>query len=114
MRALWVLAGLSLCGLAGCVDTAPLVPGNAQAQAAGAGQMTFARGMPGGPMKIVLGNGEVLPGSFSIGEAADPGGNFTATARNGRVSLTCRGMISAGHGTAECRGSDGSVFQMQL
>ena len=113
MRVAWGLAALSLCGLAGCVDVAPLVPGNAQAQAAGPGRMNFARGIPGGPMRITLANGEVLPGTFSISEATAQG-NFTATAHDARVQLTCRGNMSSGHGTAECQGTDGAVYQLQL
>ena len=113
MRGVWALAAVSLCGLAGCVDVAPLVPGNAQAQATGAGRMNFARGLPGGPMKITLANGEVLPGTFSISETTVQG-NFTATAHDARTRLTCQGNMVAGHGTAQCQGTDGAVYQMQL
>ncbi len=120
MRVGWVVAALMALGAAGCTDTADLVASNPRAQAAGgSARMIFTRGMPGGPMKIVMASGETLPGSFSIDETAAsmaPGGpgNFAATARGPTTQLVCHGRMVAGHGSADCVGQDGATYRMAL
>ena len=119
MRARWVLAAMAALGAAGCTDTVNLVPANRQAQAVGSPRLYFFRGIPGGPMKVVMPNGETLPGSFSIDETAaaavpDGPGNFAATARGPATRLVCHGMMVAGHGTATCLAQDGASYRVML
>jgi hypothetical protein len=120
MRAGWVIAAVSALGLGGCVDTVNLTPANARAQAIGTPVFHFARGMPGGIMKVTMPDGESLPGSYTVSEnaasltrAGGPG-NFQATARGPRTALTCHGDMIAGHGNAECQTQDGAVYHLPL
>ncbi len=75
--------------------------------------MSYASGFGGGPMRIRLANGEVLPGTFTISETL-PKDNFNATAHDARTALTCRGTMVAGHGKAQCQGTDGALYDLTL
>jgi hypothetical protein len=112
MRFGWMTAAAALM-VAGCGDHATLTPANPQAQAAGAGRMDYTGGVGGGFMRIVLATGEVFPGTFTISETKAQD-NFSATAHNSRTTLTCHGTMVAGHGKAQCQGTDGSVYDMTI
>ena len=111
---------LAVLAAAGCTDTADLVPVNQQAQAAGGSpKLYFARGLPFGVAKIVMPDGENLPGEFRVDEsytvtADGAGGNFHAFGNGPRTRLVCLGTMSAGHGSAECHSQDGAVYRMTL
>ena len=121
MRTRLILIGLTAAlALAGCTDTAELVPVNQQAQAAGGSpRLYFARGLPFGVAKIVMPDGENLPGEFHVDETYTatpdgPGGNFHAFGNGPRTRLVCLGTMSAGHGTADCRSQDGALYRLTL
>ena len=120
MRAGWMIAAAAALGLGGCVDTSSLTPVNSRAQAIGAPVFHFARGMPGGFMKVTMPDGESLPGTYTVNEnagtltTAGGPGNFAATARGPRTVMTCHGDMIAGHGNAECQTQDGAAFRLPL
>ena len=114
-----IYLAVALLGLAGCADTATLVPQNAQAQAVGSPRLVFFRGFGGAPSKIIMPDGETLPGEVVVRETAAsiaPGGqgNLTITGRGPRTSLDCHGNMIAGHGTAECRDQNGATYKIDL
>ena len=115
-----VAALLLALGAVGCADTADLLPANQQAQAVGSPKLYYFKGVPGMPAKVVMPDGETLPGTVSVDEtgaaAAAPGskGNFSASARGPRTVMTCGGSMVAGHGVAECRDQNGAIYRGQL
>ena len=117
--------------LLGCTDTADLFPMNPAAQAIGVPHVEFRRGLPHGPIKVTMPDGEVLTGSFQVAQqgaivsafgtggsatafASSGGGNFYAAASGPKTTMTCRGNVSFGHGGGECRTQDGAAYQVQL
>lgn len=94
-------------------------PLNERAQAVGSPKLDFFRGLPGGPMKVTMPDGEVLPGTYQISEGlgsstpADDA-NFRVTARGPRTSVTCSARLVGGHGTGECRAQDGARYRLDL
>ncbi len=120
MRKTLISAVLLAATLGGC-DRVDMVPLNQQAQAVGSPRLVFARGLPGGPLKVTMPDGEGLTGFYRIDEvpvastASDPGGgNFHATLRGPRTTLVCTASLVAGHGPGECRGQDGAAYRLQL
>ena len=116
MRVGRVLAAMLALSAAGCIDTATMVPVNDQAKAIGSPVLHFARGMPGGLMKVTMPDGEDLPGTFSVDNVIAPGsdGNFHATARGPRTAMTCHGTMVAGHGSADCQDQNGALYRIPL
>ncbi len=114
MRAGRIVAGfLAAIAIAGCTDVVPMTPANPQAQAAGGNpQLYYSNGLPFGVAKIVMPDGEVLPGEFRIEETG--GDNFHAFGNGPRTRLTCAGSMVAGHGQAECRSQNGAVYRLTL
>lgn len=119
--------------LAGCayMDDAQMYPMNPLAQQIGVPRVEFMRNVNSGPIKVTMPDGEVLNGSFSVikaggiafgfspagtatafGEAN--GGNFYASARGPRTTITCRGNAANGHGGGVCRTQDGATYQAQM
>ena len=128
MRSILIAA---LLAVTGCTDTADLFPMNEQAQQAGVPHVEFRRGLPHGPIKVTMPDGEVLTGSFQVAQqgafvtafgqggsatafASSGGGNFYAAASGPRTTLVCRGNVSFGHGGGECRTQAGAVYQIQV
>ena len=99
-----------------------MTPVNQQAQVQGSPRLLFTRGLPGGPMKVVMPSGESLAGYSSVSRrrAARPDGvnhpaNFHAGTRMARALRWCaRATLVAGHGPGECRGQDGAVYRLDL
>ena len=119
MRVGRILAAVVISAASGCADTANLIPENPQAQAVGTPRLTFFRGFGGAPSKIMMPDGEVLPGEVSVSETAAsvaPGspGNLAITGSGPRTRLTCHGNMIAGHGTAECRDQNGAAYRIDL
>ncbi len=114
MRAVRIVAGfLAAMAIAGCTETADMVPANPQAQAAGGNpRLYFSRGLPFGVAKIVMPDGETLPGEFRVDESA--GENFHAFGNGPRTRLVCVGTMAAGHGSADCRSQNGAVYRLTL
>ena len=117
-RVVLAAAMLVALGVAGCADTADLVPANPQAQAVGSPKLYYFKGVPGMPAKVVMPDGETLPGSVSVDDTATsvPGskGNFSASTRGPRTSMTCAGTMIAGNGMTECRDQNGAAYQVKL
>ena len=125
----WIVASvLTLCG---CTVAATMTPMNEAAQALGAPQVQFQKGLSTGSVKIVMPDGEVLTGSFSVatgggfatafgagGSASavgvSAGGNFFASATGPHQSIVCRGNVSFGHGGGTCRTVQGAEYQVQF
>jgi hypothetical protein len=111
---------LAVLALAGCTDIAPMAPLNDQARAAGGEpKLYYARALPFGVARIVMPDGENLPGEFRIDETLSntptgPGGNFHAMGRGQRTRMDCLGTMIAGHGTAECHDQNGALYRMTL
>ncbi len=123
-----VALALALCA---CTDTADMFPINNQAQKLGVPRVEFRRGLPQGPVHVVMPDGEELNGSFRVavgggvvtafgsggtatGLATSGGGNFFAAARGPKTTLTCVGNVSFGHGGGICRTQDGAEYQVQM
>ena len=97
-----------------------MTPLNPQAQAAGGSpRLYFARGLPFGVAKIIMPDGEILPGEVKVDESYTatpngPGGNFHAFGNGPKTRLVCVGTMKAGHGTADCHSQDGALYRMTL
>jgi hypothetical protein len=119
--------------LAACTDTADLSPMNEAANQAGTPSFEFRRGLPYGPVKVTMADGEVLNGRFRVMDNSTVGvgfaGGVTATAvgfggnrivfisaRGDRgTSINCQGAADfGGHGGGVCETNHGARYQVMF
>ena len=126
-----IAAVVSLLALAACTDTGTLTPLNGQAQEIGVPQIEFRRGLPQGPVKVTMPDGEVLNGRFAVAQgggfatvygtggvatatAVGAGGNVFISASGPRTSMTCQAQVGFGHGGGICRTVSGAEYQVMF
>ena len=119
---------LALLMLVGCTDTADTFPLNAAAKEGGPPKISFVRtGFGEGPVKIAMGDGEVLKGTYRVafsggtalafagGHAAEVmalgDGPVQFVANGPKTKMLCRGFSTTmGHGNGRCETYGGALW----